>query len=97
MEDEGTNVLLSFMKKNAGNTYIWPDPQGVALQAQEDILCTVNPPRLKNERSQFTFATEDFDQVKGLFEKTLVYFLFMIIVNIGYLRRQGTRELDQKA
>ena len=52
-----------FMKKT-GNSYIWPDIQDIAFQPCEDVICAVQPPILKNERSHFEFSVEDIMEVR---------------------------------
>ena len=77
LEDDEDEVLLSFMKKS-GNNYVWPEPRDVATQPRADILCSVQPPTLKNERAQFMFSSADFNKVKELASvangKNTIYF-----------------------
>ena len=41
-------------------------------QPIEDIMCTIEPPQLINQRSQFQFTQSDLNNIKTMFKK--VYF-----------------------
>ena len=44
----------------------------LSWQPIEDIVCTMEPPQLINQRSQFQFAQSDLNNIKTMFKK--VYF-----------------------
>ena len=47
----------------------WDD---LSWQPIEDIVCTMEPPQLINQRSQFQFTQSDLNNIKTMFKK--VYF-----------------------
>ena len=73
LDIDGDMAELKFMKAApCGTLYTWPERDDLSWQPTEDIVCTMEPPQLINQRSQFQFTQSDLNNIKTMFKK--VYF-----------------------